>query len=367
MIARGKIAIIAVIGIVLTVSIVAFTMFFLSTNRDGDPNNEDMLWRLAKAAEQRDDPPAMALYYHKLVQLNPFNDYYLDRYYHSLVRMRDFDTLSVYTNARPIRTSFTREEWTIEVLLNRGWYLELSGSNEVAAAVFRDATNYNYYVACPELINCEMRCGRFSEALSLINDYIKKFPIPRLLTQGVEMCALANRPDLIPEYVETFPASGRASLVFAYYCDALVAWVEGEYLDMAKAMLATAGEVKTPISKLMALEISCHGDSPQDVRLAWRDFRDYADFLDFRIRGKLAVKKFVADHFPTKLPVSQLEAVVDEVLFDGEPDIELLRISLLAKLEGGTLQPYQLEAAEQRFPNDSGLKLIREGYSRANR
>ena len=74
------------------------------------------------------------------------------------------------------------------------------------------------------------------------------------------------------------------------------------------------------------------------------------------MRAPAAVKRFVAAHFPDKLPIAQLEHLAEMVLEQNHDDLELLRVSLLSALAGGTLDERALASAESLYPGDRGAK-----------
>lgn len=230
-------------------------------------------------------------------------------------------------------------------------------------ACFEDATNCNYYAAAPHLIACHVRRGRLSAALTLARGYIKRFPMPGLIVQAAEWSALAARTNIIAEVKEAIPAtSGYNGLVLGCYCDALVAWVNGDMAALADAMSSVGNGISTPLARLIALESAAAGDDPARLAVAYRSFKEAPAMLDFPVRARIAVKRFVAAHFPSKSPIVELGRLADLALADGGDDLEMLRVSLLAKLGNGRLMEDELSAAERRYPKDRGIKLIREGY-----
>ena len=359
-----------VIGGVLALSFLVFLVLFAKYDRGGDPNNEDALLKLARKAAEKDDPPLAAEYWRRLVSLNPFNEEYKKEHFHALLRVRDFLGLVAYTNSLPLEASLTADELRFEDLLTKADKFAADGAIDKARACYTEATNLNYYAATPLLIDLEVRQGRLAEALDLSRPYIRRFPIPRLLVFSAEWCALAKRDDLIPEIKAACPANTKfSSVAFDYYCEALVAWVKSDTNTLATAKALTTDDYfKTPLSKLMRVESASLGHEPELVAAAYEDLRGMDQslkhpFLDFLQRGRLAVKNFVAAHFPDKLPLAQLAHLADLVLADGEPDLDLLRVSFMAKLDNNSLNERDLEAAEKRFPNDKGLKLIRKWYA----
>lgn len=361
----GKRVVLGTIGGIVLLSIVAFVLLLWRSNRQGDVNNEDVILKLAKQAEAEDNPAAAALFYGRLVQLNQFKTEYKDAHYHALVRARDFQVLAAYTNERPVATTFTPQEWEFENELAKGWQLELRGSNEQALVVFEQATNLNYYAATPELVDCNLRLGRLAEALRIIRGYTAKFQVPRFVIMGAELCALASRGDLVPEFAERFPASGRPGMIFRLYCDALIAWTKGDGKSAYAQFKEVRSEIKTPLSRMLLLDGACAGDDAQEVQLAWIELMAQPPFLDFPQRGKLAVKSFIARHFPDKLPIADLGMLADELLKLDEPDLEVLRVALISRLAKKTLLPSHLDAADRAFPGDKGLAMIRAQYERA--
>ena len=364
----GKKLALTAIGSALALSFVVFGILFIRYDRGGDPNNEDRIRRIAKEAEAKDNPPLAAHCWLRLMALNPFEKEYRRRYYHALVRMRDFQTLAAYTNEMTVAKEFTANEKAVEKLLFQGMKLEGANSNELAAACYVKATNLNYFAAVPFLIDCRERQGDLAAALDAARPYLKRFPSPELALRTAEWSALADRPDLIEETHRAIPSeSGYSGLVIGYYCDALAAWLKGDRTVMADA-IKTIGldTIKTPLFHLMELESAADGDDPARVSIAYHLLTENPPFFDFSsVRAPAAVKRFVAAHFPDKLPIDKLGHLADMVLDHGHEDLELLRVSLLSELAGGTLSEHTLASAEERHPGDRGLKMIRDEYDRA--
>ena len=361
---KKKIAL-TVIGSALALSFLVFLVLFAKYDRGGDPNNEDALVARAHKAEERDDPPAAADYWGRLVSLNPFKEEYKQKHFHALLRTRNFEGLMAYTNTMPLATSLTAEERHFEDLLTNAGRHIATGALERARACLTEATNLNYFAATPFLVDLEVRLGRIPAALTTVRPYIKRFPVPRLLVFAAEWCALIPRADLIPEIRAACPANTKfSSVAFNYYCDAIEAWVKGDTNTLANAKsLMTDDYFRTPLSKLIRLEAAALCDDPKRVEIAYKELRYEKPFLDFHARGRLAVKNFIAAHFPDKLPILQLGDLADLALSYGEPDVDLLRVSLLSKFANDSLLEVNLVEAEERFPNDKGIKLIRKWYN----
>ncbi len=366
---KGKKFALIAIGSALALSFVVFGILFIRYDRGRDPNNEDSIRALARQAEAEDNPPLAAYCWRRLITLNPFEKEYVRPYYHALVRMRDFKTLVAYTNDLPVATELTADEKAIEELLYQGATYENANSNELAIACYVKATNLNYFAATPFLIDCHARRGRFGEALHIARPYVKRFPSPAMALRTAEWCALANRPDLIEETRKTISTESHAGIVFGYYCDALLAWKKEDAAGLAKALEAIGSDsIKTPVLRMMLLESAAAGDDPTRVTIAYQRLAAAPRFFDFfPVRAQAVVKRFIATHFPDKLPISDLGSLADMVLEDGHQDIELLRVSLLAQLESDKLSEFTLSRAEQRYPGDKGLKVIREGYERSKK
>lgn len=363
---NGKKLALTAIGSALALSFVVFGILFVRYDRGRDPNNEDAILALARKAEADDNPPMAAHCWQRLIALNPFKKDYVRSYYHALVRVRDFRTLAAYTNELPVATELTADEKNVERLLVQGFMMERARSNELAVACYKVATNLNYYAATPYLIDCHARNRRFGAALDAARAYIRRFPNPTIVQRTAEWCALANRPDLIEETRKAMSAgSGYSEIVFNYYCDALVAWLKNDKAALAAALEAIGRDtIKTPVARMMALESAADGDSPTRVSIAYQNLAATPPLLDFSARSKFAVKRFVASHFPTNIPIRELGRLADMVLEDSQQDIDLLRVSLLARLESDTLSEAALARAEQLYPDDKGLKAIRKGYDR---
>ena len=364
----GKKLALTAIGSALALSFVVFGVLFIRYDRGGDPNNEDKIRDLALRAEAKDNPPLAAHCWLRLMSLNPFEKEYRRKYYHALVRVRDFDTLAAYTNVLPVSTEFTADEKAVEELLYRGVTLEAAHSNELAVACYVQATNLNYYAAAPFLIDCHERVGDFGAALHVARPYLKRFPSPALALRTAEWCALADRADLVEETRQAIPAeSGYSGIMLGYYCDALVAWLKDDKPALAAALEVVGSDaIKTPLFRLMELESAADGDDPTRVAMAYHLLTDAPSLFDcLSVRGPAAVKRFVAAHFPDKLPIDRLGYLATMVLEDGHSDLELLRVSLLAELADGTLSEHMLASAEELYPDDKGLKMIRDGYDRA--
>lgn len=359
------------IGGVLVLTFALFGILLVRFNRGADPHNEDAVLAEAREAEERDDPPSAANAYRRLTALNPFNQEYKRAYYHALVRVRDFASLAAYTNDYPVEVEFTEKERQTESLINWSAHMESLGSNAVAVAALMEATNLNYYAAAPLLISSYARNGRYDLALDSVRPYIRRFPRPSLLVDAAEWCTLAKRADLIPEIRAALPkGAGHFQLVFAYYCDALEAWDKGDSAVLAKAMDAVGTDVRTPLARLLKLEAVASGDDAGRVEFAYRDLRDSPPLFDFQLRGKMAVKRFIAAHFPDekapdrKFSITALGQLADLVMEDGVADLDLVRVSLLAKMANNTLAEFDLVRAERNYPDDRGIQLICEQQRR---
>ena len=363
---KAKITALATVGGVFALSFVAFLVLFLKYCRQDDPNNEDELIRRAEAAERADDPPKAAFLRQRLVQLNPFDESHREKYIRSLVRMRDFDRLTSLTNSGVGKVELTASEAELERLIRRGSELVLGGSNAEARVAFEAATNLNYYAAAPFLIDVEARLGRVGVAYRDARAYLTRFCEPLMLFRTAEWGAAMGRADLIDELSSIggmLPT--RPSNVFGYYCEALKAWIGGDMTAVKKSLSVIPNEVKTAMGRMMALEVACVGNDADAVEARFRELRERLPYLDFDLRGRVAVKRFVAAHFPSKLPIDRLGRLADLVQENAEADVDLTRVALVAKLAAKTLEPFDLDRAMRLFPNDRGIRLLKEEYERA--
>ena len=388
---KKKTIVFIVIGLILVLTFSLFAVLLVKFRRGADPNNEDAVLAEAKAAAERDDPPAAAGAYRRLTKLNPFNEEYQREYVHALMRARDFETLAAYTNSHPMTVELSERERRTEELIERSAYMASLGSNAVSVATLVEATNLNYYAATPLLISSYVRDGRIDLALDAARPYIRRFPRPVLLVSVAEWCALAKRIDLLAEIRAALPKGAEHfQLVLAYYCDALEAWDKGDAAALVKAMNAVGTDIRTPFARLLKLEAVSSGDDAGRVELAYRALReaqpmfaftsDVKDsnetsdsklskhvhvLLNLRGRGKMAVKRFIAAHFPgKKFSITALGQLADLVMEDGEIELDLLRVSLLAKMANNSLAEFDLVRAERNFPDDKGIKLICEQQRR---
>ena len=367
---KKKTIVFIVIGGILVSTFTLFAVLLVKFHRGADPNNEDAVLAEAKAAEERDDPPAAVGAYRRLTKLNPFKEEYQHAYVHALRRMRAFNTLTAYTNDHPVTVELTENERRTEELIERSAHMASLGSNDVSVAALVEATNLNYYAATPLLVASYIRIARPDLALDAARPYIRRFPRPMLLVSTAEWCTLAKRTDLLAEIRAAVPKeSGHFQLVFAYYCDALEAWDKGDPAALVKAMDAVGTDINTPLARLLKLEAVASGDDAGRVEKAYRDLVD-APLHDFPLRGKLAVKRFVAAHFPSKefpdrkYSIEALGRLADLVMEDGTVDLELLRVSLFGKVARNALSQFDIDKARRLFPNDKGIQIICEQYSR---
>ena len=363
---KKKTIVFIAVGGILVLTFSFFAVLLVKFHRGADPNNEDAVLAEAQAASERDDPPAAVGAYRRLTALNPFNEEYAHAYAHALVRVRDFNALAAYTNKHPMTVELTEGERRTEELIDRSAYMESLGSNAVSVATLVEATNINYYAATPLLIAMYVRDGRLDLALDAARPYIRRFPRPRLLVSVADWCALAKRIDLLAEIRAAMPkGAGHFQLVFAYYCDALEAWDKGDAAALVKAMNAVGTDIRTPLARLLKLEAASSGDDAGRVELAYRSLREAPSLYDFPMRGKMAVKRFIAAHFPKgKFSITALGQLADLVMEDGDVDLDLLRVSLLAKMAKNTLSQFDIDKARKQFPDDKGIQIICEQYRR---
>ena len=390
---KKKTIVFIVIGLILVLTFSLFAVLLVKFRRGADPNNEDAVLAEAQAAAERDDPPAVAGAYRRLTKLNPFNEEYASAYAHALIRMRDFKALAAYTNSHPMTVELTEDERRTQELIDKSLQMASLGSNAVSVAALAEATNINYYAATPLLISSYVRDGRIDLALDAARPYIRRFPRPDLLVSVAEWCTLAKRTDLLTEIRDAQPKGAEHfQLVFAYYCDALEAWDKGDAAALVKAMNAVGTDVRTPLARLLKLEAVSSGDDASRVEQAYRDLREAQSrsrfvftsgvkdsneasdanlsklvhvMMDLRARGKMTVKRFIAAHFPRgRFSIAALGQLADLVMEDGDVELDLLRVSLLAKMAKNSLSEFDIDKARRQFPDDKGIQIICEQYKR---
>ena len=363
---KTRIILLAAIGGVLALSIVAFTVLFFAVKRGGDKNNEDAVRAIAEAALAEDNPPYAEVMYRRLLRLNPFKEEYRQKYIHSLVRMRDYNRLAAFTNETACVFELTADERKIEEAISRGVAWSAKGSNELAVAAFESATNLNFFAVTPFLIDCHARQQRLDRALTVSRIYLKTFCDPRLLIRSAEWAALARRPDLIDEMRDlAVGLTPRVQVLAGYYCDALQAWLENKGPEMVTAFSAVERDIHTPLANLMALEVACMSDDPWRVENCFKKVLETNSLFDFKPQAQVAVRQFIAAHFPQKLPIARLGRLADLIQDEKNPDVDLLRVSLLAKASSGLLSSEDVKRAVKLFPMDRGIARIRETYERS--
>lgn len=354
-------------GGAIALSFAVFAILFFRYDRAGDENNEDEILALAAKAENDANPLLAVRYWRQLTALDPFNQDYARRYCRALLNACDFATLQDYTNRLDFAVEFSHDEQEFAQTISKGLEMVAAYSNDTALALFESTTGEHYYAATPYLIDCEIRAGRYADAIDAARAYIRRFPRNSIVLHTAEWCALADRPDLVEETRNAIPLeSGYEWIVLDCYCIALEAWMKGDWKTLADSLGKIGrGVIDTPVFRLVTLESAAMGHDPSMVETAYRDLYVIPQVFDFHERGNAAVKHFIAEHFPDKLPLERLGRLADLVLRDGHDDIELLRIALLAQLESGTLTERNLSLAEHRFPGDKGLKTIREAYDKS--
>lgn len=352
-------------GAVLLVSFVTFAALFFYYERGGDANNEDTLSAQAEAARLRGDPLSAVGLYHRLRALNPFEKKYEDCYLHALVGIRDFETLATATNSPSVAFALTDEEKSVEAALARGAELSRSQSNEQAAAAFASVTNLNYFAVTPFLVQAEAKAGRPDVALAVALDYTARFAHPHVLQQAAEWAALALRRDLVCKCrTRAFGVRGRRGISLAHYCDALVAWLDGSDDELAQSIGNLNGEIASPLARLMKLQCTAKDGTAEAVERAYDDAVAEEPEGSPVIRyARSVVKDFLSKRFPTKVTVDEIERLTSLIHDPKNPDVDILRLSLLVKSVRGTLLPQELENALRRFPNDRGLALIKDRQS----
>lgn len=363
-----RIVILALTGGVLLATLATFAVLFVSYNRGEDTNNEDAMLAFAQAASGEGNHPAAAGAYRRLISLNPFEPKYRVEYAHALVKLRDFKELASVTNKLSEAFSLTADEQAVETALKRGVSEGIAGSNEQAVATFLSATNFNYFAVTPYLVQAFVKAGRLDLALGTAKTYVKRFPNGFLIQQAAELSALAHRQDLLDEVREAaLSLQGRRGIALAHYCDALLAWQKGDAETLAESVAVLNGEVKSPLAQFLALECAANGDSAVAVERAL-DELSQEEKPDSRLMtmARAVVKRFLAEHFPEKITLEHIERLTTAVYDRNRPDVDILRLSLLAKSSRGVLLDSELNEALRLFPDDRGLAVIRQRQRRSN-
>ena len=355
----------SVTGAALLLSFASFAYLFFHYRRGDDGNNEDVLLTHAETARDAGEHPLAAELYRRLSALNPLEPAYREEYRHALVRMRNFSALAIVTNGQDDAAfSLTEDERAVEAAIETGARLSRAGSNELAIAEFSSVTGLNYFAAMPFVIMSHVRGNRPDLALTLGRQYVARFPDANLIQQNAELAALAKRRDVVEECREAaLRLRGQTGILLAHYCDALSAWLAGDGERLARQAAILHGEVKSPLARLVALEGAAQGDDAGLVILAFREIEQNelpgSRFMD---HARAAVKHFLSRNFPSKITVNDLLRLTNAVYDPKHPDVDVLRLSILAKSSLGILQSDELQRALALFPDDRGLAIIRRRH-----
>ena len=357
-----KVALLLILGAVLLASFVTFGILFFVYQRGDDAHNEDTILAQAEEARDRGDPLVSAALYNRLMALNPFEKSYQDAYLHALVSLRDYETLATVTNGSSTVLVLTEEEKTVEAALNRGVAFANGNSNELAVAEFASVTNLNAFSATPYLIQAQVKAGRPDLALTIALDYTARFPHPHVIQQAAEWAALARRRDLVCEFrARALRVRGRIGLTIARYCDALVAWLDDNDEELSKAVKDLNQDISTPLAKLLVLRHTAHTGTAANVEQAYDAAVEGEPEGSRVVRlARASVKGFLASNFPNKVTLDEILRLTTLINDPKDPDVDILRLSILAKAVRGTLLKQELENALRLFPNDRGLIRIRQ-------
>ena len=360
-----KVALLLITGAVLLASFITFGILFFAYQRGDDTHNEDTLLAQAEEARDRGDPLAAAALYNRLMALNPFEKSYQDAYLHSLVGLRDYEALAAATNGSTTVITLTEDEKAVEAALDRGVALAGCHSNELAAAAFASVTNLNAFSATPYLIQAHVKAGRPDLALTIALDYTARFPHPHIIRQAAEWAALARRRDLVCECrARALRVRGRTGLTVARYCDALVAWLDDNDEELSRSVKDLNNEISTPLARLLVLRHTAHSGTAANVEQAY-DAAVEGEAEDSHVvrLARATVKGFLASRFPSKVTLDEILRLTTLINDPKDPDVDILRLSILAKAVRGTLLNRELEDALRKFPNDRGLQRIRQQQS----
>ncbi|MCQ2390315.1 MAG: hypothetical protein MJ240_02725 [Kiritimatiellae bacterium] len=365
---KVKLALLLITGAVLLASFTTFTVLLLVYNRGEDVNNEDAVRASAERACREGNHPAAVKLYRRLISLNPFEQRYQAEYQHALVRVRDFETLASTTNSGAVAFAFTKDELACEALIKKGVDLARAGSNTLAVTTFAEATNLNYFAATPFLIQAQLKASRPDQALTLARTYLTRFTSAALIQQTAELSAWAHRTDILEECrARALGTPGRLGIVLAHYCDALSAWQRGDEALLSEAITALNGEVKSPLARFLALECAANGDDAEAVERAFDEIVN-SEESDSRLleQARAVVKRYLSEHFPEKITLEHIQRLTNAIYDPQRPDVDILRLSILAKASRGVLLSSELDNALKLFPEDRGLQIIRKQQNSRN-
>lgn len=361
-----KTTILALTTVVLLGTFATFAVLFFSYQRGDDENNEDAICAQAEKAVRDGDPLAAMALYHRLMALNPFESRYENAYLHTLMAARDFETLAAATNGSSTVFAPTAEETAVEAAIARGVELLNCRSNELAVATFASVTNLNAFSVTPFLVQALASAGQPELGLTVARDYTARFPHPAVLLQALEWSALARRRDLVDECrTRALRIRGRVGLSLARYCDALAAWLDDNDAELSRTIKDLDGEIPTPLARLLLLRHAAQTGTAETVERAY-DAAVAGEPANSRVisLARNAVKVFLANHFPNKVTLDEILRLTALINDPENPDVDILRLSILAKHVRGTLLKQELEEALRRFPNDRGLLRIRDQQAR---
>lgn len=223
----------------------------------------------------------------------------------------------------------------------------------------------NYYAGTPFLADYYFSVYRFSDAISVLEPYLKTIDEISLYILYAESSVFEGRLEELKALEKKLRRESGSFQLLADYCIILIAYLENDEDKLAAAVRKSGKVVNTPLSRLARLRVAMASESFNEIRTVAQEIFASKPFHDVSNRALVICLDYISNELEkpeNQKDPSQLADLAKIISGYLQGNRMLTEIILMDQYKRGLVKEEDLMSALEQFPDDPLLQRLTAEY-----
>ena len=240
-----------------------------------------------------------------------------------------------------------------------------TGHETEIEAFLKQIVETNYFVGTQLLANYYYSNFRFSDAIDILEPYLKTIDDINLYLLYEESCVFEGKLDELKALEKKLRRRPDSLSILADYCEMLIPYMEKDEEKLSAAVRKSGKIVNTPLSRFIRLRVAMTNDSINEIQTVAQEIFSSEPFHDLHNRALFVCLTYLSRKM--QKPENQNDpsqmAELAKILSGHVSGNRLLTdIILTDQYKKGLAKEAELMAAVEQFPDDALLQQVAAEY-----
>ena len=238
-------------------------------------------------------------------------------------------------------------------------------NDEVIEELLKQIVETNYFAGTPLLADYYFSKFRFSEALDILEPYLKTIDDIRLYLLYAEACVFELRLEELRALQKKLQKKGGSMQMIADYCEILIAFLENDQEKLSAAVRKSGKLINSPLSRFIRLRVALDSQSFNEIRTVAQEIFSSAAFYDLQDRALLVCLEYLSEEMKkpeNRKDPSQMAELARILSGYLHGNLLLTEIILMDQYKRKLAKEEDLMAALEQFPDDVMLQRVTAEY-----